>query len=69
MPRTVITDDTPWDLLSSKAMDVTIAKHPDGYRIWVHDAEKGLLVRAYRISSMVLDMDEEARAALRWKRP
>ena len=64
MRRVITEEEHATELYSSDAMDIRVAKHHDGYRIWINEAEKGLLVRAYRVKQVAIHMDDATREAL-----
>ena len=58
------------DIIRAKLLQIRIAKHPDGYRVWIDATEAQGMVgsfRAYRVEGIDIDIDDEARANLTWK--
>lgn len=56
----------PVDLREAEAIEVCIAKHEDGYRVWVN-SEEGNILRAYRVKECHLQLDGASKAALGWE--
>lgn len=65
MRRVVTEEEMATDLYSSEAIEIRVCKHHDGYRLWVNEKEKGLVVRAYRVKELALDLDNETLKAQR----